>query len=386
VLGIEINRRIAKKYPFDVIVADMRTLNGENFKGFDVIWGSPPCRDFSFLAKWYGKRWKIPPDPQRGLKLVNYFLKFVEDAQPAIWVLENTFMLKNYLKSHKPKIETYITRGKRHVFYYLKKLQKADLVRRQVRSSVVFYDLTNKGKELLASCEGLVYGSGVFRLHKCKVKFRIVREGCYPRGRFREVELVNWTQLLGLERGVSVQKTTRHWVVHVEALYGRYPGELFGLAKNLADRVVESMVLKYGVVLGEGKICKGYELAIDDPVAKLLARYFCVSTPKRKMDHSPGELMGEIDHLSRDAAIEYLMMPERVKKVEGQLAGTLSKLTDLENDVHNLVEVLSSGALSKLDDLEKDVHDLVKKAVAAPKAGKVDSSQPLKDKSRRYIS
>jgi len=251
--------------------------------------------------------------------------------------------------------------SKQHVFYYLKKLQKAGLVRRQVRSSVVFYELTHKGKELLGSCEGVVYGSGVFRLHRCRVKFPIVREGYYPRGRFREVELVNWSQLLGLERGVAVQKTTRHWVVNVETLFGRHPGELFGLAKNLADRVAESMVLKYGVVLGVGQVCKGYELAIDDPVAKLLARYFTVATPNRKMDHSLGELEGEIDHLSRDAAIEYLMMPERVKKVEGQLAGALSKLDDLEKDVHDLVQVL--------------------KEAAAPKE---NHSLPLKDE--RYIS
>jgi len=254
--------------------------------------------------------------------------------------------------------------SKQHVHYYLKKLQKADLVRRKVRSSVVFYDLTNKGKKLLASCEGLVYGSGVFRLHRCRVKFPILREGWYPVGSFRDVELVNWTELLGLERGVHVRKTTRHWIVHVETLYGRHPGELFGLAKNLADRVARSMVLKYGVVLGEGQVCKGYELAIDDPVAKLLARYFTVSTPRRKMDHSPGELEGEIDHLSRDAAIEYLMMPERVKKVESQLSGVLSQLDDLEKDMHDLVTVL--------------------KAAASPKAGKVDSSQP--EKERRYIT
>jgi len=254
--------------------------------------------------------------------------------------------------------------SKQHVFYYLKKLKKAGLVRRQVRSSVVFYELTNKGKELLASCEGVVYGSGVFRLHRCRVKFPILREGCYPLGSFREVELVNWTALLGLERGVHVCKTTRHWIVHVETLYGRHPGELFALAKNLADRVAKSMVLKYGVVLGEGEITKGYELAIDDPVAKLLARYFTVSTPKRKMDHSPGELEGEIDHLSRDAAIEYLMMPERVKKVESQLIGAISKLDDLEKDVHNLVSILREAA--------------------APKVAKVDSSQP--DKERRYIT
>ena len=254
--------------------------------------------------------------------------------------------------------------SKQHVFYYLRKLQKAGLVRRQIRSSVVFYEMTGKGKELLVSCEGVVYGSGVFRLHRCRVKFPIVREGCYPRGGFREVELVNWTALLGLERGVTVQKTTRLWLVHVEALFGRHPGELFGLAKNLADRVAESLCLKYGVVLGRGQVCKGYELAIDDPVAKLLARYFTVATPKRKMDHSLGDLEGEIDHLSRDAAIEYLMMPERVKKVEGQLAGALSKLDDLEKDMHELVHFL--------------------KEAAAPKTNGIDSSQP--DKEQRYIA
>jgi hypothetical protein len=47
----------------------------------------------------------------------------------------------------------------------------------------------------------------------------------------------NWTALLGLEQGVKVRKTTTSWIVHVETLYGRSPGELVTLAKNLADRV-----------------------------------------------------------------------------------------------------------------------------------------------------
>ncbi len=103
-------------YKHRFIQADMLTLKGEDFKGYDVIWGSPPCRDFSFLAKWYGKRWKKPPNPENGMKLVNGFLKFVKDAGPEFWVLENTFMLKNYMRE-KPRIEAYITKGKRHVFY-----------------------------------------------------------------------------------------------------------------------------------------------------------------------------------------------------------------------------------------------------------------------------
>lgn len=107
VTGIEIDSKIAKLYPYRVIVADMRDLKGEDFKGFDVVWGSPPCRDFSqmsFVGKGsLGKdgtkfAWKDPPDPQRGLILVRTFLKFVEEAHPRFWILENSNHLKRYLK------------------------------------------------------------------------------------------------------------------------------------------------------------------------------------------------------------------------------------------------------------------------------------------------
>jgi hypothetical protein len=200
----------------------------------------------------------------------------------------------------------------------LKKLLKAGLVRRTKRSSAVFYELTDRGKDFLVSCEGVVFGSGVYRLHRCQVRFGVVSEGLLPAD-FRKVEMTNWTALLGLEQGVHVRRTSRSWIVHVETLYGRHPGELFTLAKNLADRVARSLMQKYGCRLTEGMVCRGYELAVDDPVAQLLSRYFTVATGKRKMDHSPGEDEGEIDHLSRDAAVEYLRMPERLKGLEGKV-------------------------------------------------------------------
>jgi len=237
--------------------------------------------------------------------------------------------------------------SKQHVFYYLTKLEKAGLVRRKVRSSAVFYDLTIRGQKVLRSCEGVVYSSGVFRLHRCQVLFPIVREGFYPSDDFSRIEMVNWTALLGLVHGVVVRKTSRNWIVHVETLYGRSPGELFGLAKNIGDRVAQALMTKYGVLLDQGHVGKGYELAIDDPVAKLLSRYFTISTPKRKMDHSPGELEGEIDHLSKDAAIEYLLMPERVKKLEGQILGLSSQIEDLRSDVSRLVQVLKEAITPK---------------------------------------
>ena len=239
--------------------------------------------------------------------------------------------------------------SRQHVNYYCKKLAEAGLIRRGIRSSAVFYELTQKGKEFLTGCEGTVFSSGIFRLHHCCVKFPIVRDGVYPSGDFRAVEMVNWTALLGLEKGVSVKKTTKNWIVQCETVYGKHPGELFSLAQNLANRVAASLVAKYGVVLNVGVIQKGYELAIDDPVAQFLSQFFEVSTDKRKMDHSLGDLEGEIDHLSRDAAIEYLLMPERVKKVEGQLTGVFSKLDDLEKNVNNLVMLLKEVAETKVN-------------------------------------
>lgn len=237
--------------------------------------------------------------------------------------------------------------SKQEVNYYLRKLEKADLVRRKVRSRAVFYELTARGKNFLGSCEGVVFGSGVFRLEKVQFRYRILCEGVLP-GDFRRVEMVNWTALLGLEQGVKVRHTSRSWIVHVETLYGRSPGELFVLAKGLADRVAAGLCRKYGCRLGEGELCRGYELAVDDPVARLLSRYFTVCVPGRaRMDHSPGEFEGEIDFLQRDMAVEYLLMPERVKRLEGQLEAVYGDLEKLNGNVERL-----AGILSRLVDLE----------------------------------
>ena len=230
--------------------------------------------------------------------------------------------------------------SKQHVSYYLNKLEKAGLVCRKRRSSAVFFELTLRGQNFLGSCEGVLFGSGVFRLEKVQYRYVILAEGLLPSD-FRRIEMQNWTALLGLEQGVKVRHTSRSWIVHVETLYGRSPGELFTLSKNLADRVAKGLMVKYGCRLAEGEICRGHEIAIDDPVAQLLSRYFTVSIPgKARMDHSPGELEGEIDFTQRDMAVEYLLMPERVKKLEGQvqalhvdleeLTGTLKKLLIVE--------------------------------------------------------
>ena len=84
-------------------------------------------------------------------------------------------------------------------------------------------------------------------------------------------------------------------------------------------------------------------MGIDDPVASLLNRYFEVSTPKRVIDDSPGEDEGELDHIGRDAAVEYLVMPERVKKLEGQSEGIASTLDTVRRDLSRAATVALSS-------------------------------------------
>ncbi|MEM3050891.1 MAG: hypothetical protein QXJ40_02240 [Candidatus Bathyarchaeia archaeon] len=217
--------------------------------------------------------------------------------------------------------------SRQHTWYYVRKLEDCKLIRREKRSNVLFYELTAESKNLLALCEGTVFPARLYRFDKCQVAYEIIAAGLVPEN-FKKVEMTNWTALLGTELGVKVRKTTRNWIVHVEVIRGRNPIEVTNLAMNLANRVRDALVSKYGCVLGEGRVVAG-EMAVEDPVASLFGRYFTVRTDQRKIDHSWS--VGELEHLQKDAVIEYLQMPERVRNVEKQLGALrcdLAKLTD----------------------------------------------------------
>lgn len=96
--GIDISYEALRFYPYKQILADMMTLDGKDFQGYDVIWLSPPCRDFSQFAESFSYRWKKPRNVDGELELVKCAFKFVEDAKPKLWILENVPNLEKYLK------------------------------------------------------------------------------------------------------------------------------------------------------------------------------------------------------------------------------------------------------------------------------------------------
>jgi len=115
VLGVEIEPKIARLYKHPVLVEDVRNLKGSQFPGYDLIVGSPPCRDFSYHAIFHGHKWKNPPSPENGLTMVNAFLQLVKEASPTYWLMENAPQLTNHIsmkpKAHKVHIATKMFRS-----------------------------------------------------------------------------------------------------------------------------------------------------------------------------------------------------------------------------------------------------------------------------------
>lgn len=122
VLGVEIEPEIARLYKHPCVVADVRTLDGARFRDFDVIVGSPPCRDFTQLPDHAVFRngtifkWKKPKNPKEGLVNVHAFLDFVKDAEPEFWLMENVPNLRYHLKLE-PKCRSKLTRGMQRCFW-----------------------------------------------------------------------------------------------------------------------------------------------------------------------------------------------------------------------------------------------------------------------------
>jgi len=116
-VGVEIDKEVSDLYKHQVINADIFTLNPEDFKGYDLIVGSPPCRNFSKLT-FAGKGfWKNPPDPWgQGLELVSEFLNFVAIAEPTYWLMENVPYLADYYRQP-PRVTTYISETMRRSFW-----------------------------------------------------------------------------------------------------------------------------------------------------------------------------------------------------------------------------------------------------------------------------
>jgi C-5 cytosine-specific DNA methylase len=66
VVGFDIERHVYgdQKYPAQLVLQDVLTLHGSQFKNAAVIVASPPCTEFSYRGR-YGRKKNLPPPDTR---------------------------------------------------------------------------------------------------------------------------------------------------------------------------------------------------------------------------------------------------------------------------------------------------------------------------------
>ncbi len=84
VIGFDNDPRFKGRYPGELVLQDVRTIDGQQWSGkVDVIVASPPCNRFT--------TWNINKqrDPERGMILVREAVRVIHEAKPQYWALEN---------------------------------------------------------------------------------------------------------------------------------------------------------------------------------------------------------------------------------------------------------------------------------------------------------
>jgi len=84
VIGFDIERHVYgdHRYPAQLVLQDVTTLHGQQFKDAALIVGSSPCQEFS----WRGMPWKaakIAPPPVLGIELFNAQFRIQREASEA---------------------------------------------------------------------------------------------------------------------------------------------------------------------------------------------------------------------------------------------------------------------------------------------------------------
>ncbi len=87
-------------YPGMLIEEDIRNLDGYGFGDIELIIGSAPCTEFAGPKHAWGAAQGHPPNPEAGVALVKEFERFIQQAQPRYWALEN---IANMTKWYNPK-------------------------------------------------------------------------------------------------------------------------------------------------------------------------------------------------------------------------------------------------------------------------------------------
>jgi len=84
VIGFDVERHVygEHRYPAQLVLQDVRTIHGRQFRDADMIVASSPCQEFSYRAMPW-KRAKALPPPYFGMELFSHAARIQREASEA---------------------------------------------------------------------------------------------------------------------------------------------------------------------------------------------------------------------------------------------------------------------------------------------------------------
>lgn len=210
--------------------------------------------------------------------------------------------------------------------YHIKKWLRIGWIKLDKKTpNATFYKVSKRIKKSLTG--GKDFGYKGVRLHAYSLKFPILRE---PRVSvdWRSVAMAggHWNRLIGSEAGLTVEKTTKHVIIHADEVVHPDPNEATLLAIFECLRLARTLEAKFDMELGQPTLLRKPHWGIYFPIAGEIAKLMEFSDDIGKIDLSEG--FAEIDLYNPNLAKELLLTPVYLRALLQLQAGFAQGMAD----------------------------------------------------------
>ena len=239
--------------------------------------------------------------------------------------------------------------SKSNISYHVSRFEKHDLICLKLRDVSKYYRITSFGSKILTRSEGLVKVPVV--LEDYPLKFSIIEAEKSSLDWVKLGNPRNWVKM-GVKIGkIRVEKNgDKSIIIHSGQIRGFDASNLLVEAGGIIQNVKSVLEKKFGIVLSD------IGVSLHKPVvrfyteeAKELNKFGTVVIEGfASLDHSPPENVPHVEYHGLENIFNYLVMPDRVARIEqkvdsiedrlDRLVAGLEKLIDPLNKMVNLTE------------------------------------------------
>ena len=231
------------------------------------------------------------------------------------------------------KIEADIARelnlNRSHICYYVGKANKLGFVEKSKRDVFVELRVTQSGKNFLDQYNKNNPSIPLCRVENIQFSAPIIKMPTIPVC-WKRIEMHNWTQYNSEIDSVKVRLNAgKNPMLELipSAVEGSDPFDLYTTLLYDCINVVNDLYSKIGLEVGRLKLSSRAEWLTYDPIA----RSFCKTNGQveyegiGKVNASMPRKIGEFEFFDPRALVDYLLMPQRLKRVENLIETLLSK-------------------------------------------------------------